>query len=89
LGNALADQGRYAEAVEHYRRALEINPDSAEAHYNLGNALALQGKYAEAIKHFRKALQIRPDDAKARQSLNAALDLQKQSVKGTGKPSSP
>jgi tetratricopeptide (TPR) repeat protein len=89
LGNALGDQGRYAEAAEHYRKAIEFKPDYAEAYYNLGNALALQGKYAEAIGHFQKALQLKPDDVNARNSLNAALALQSQSMKGTGKPSSP
>jgi Flp pilus assembly protein TadD len=89
VGNVLADQGHIAEAITNYQKALELNPDFAAAYYNLGNALALQGKYADAIGHFEKALQLRPDDTKARQSLDAALNLQNQSVKVTGKPSSP
>ena len=35
LGSALKDQGRLDEAVVCYRRALELKPDSAEAHSNL------------------------------------------------------
>jgi protein O-mannosyl-transferase len=85
LGNVLADQGRYAGAVEHYLQALAIKPNYAEAHYNLGNALALQGRYAEAIGHFQQALQIRPDDVNARNSLDAALMLQAQPAKGMEK----
>ena len=36
LGFALAAEGRIDEAIEHYRKALEIKPDYAEAHNNLG-----------------------------------------------------
>ncbi|MFQ5470297.1 MAG: VWA domain-containing protein [Gammaproteobacteria bacterium] len=34
-GNALAQTGRYAEAIASYSRALELNPDHADAKYNL------------------------------------------------------
>src|SRR5216110_914904 len=37
LGNVRADQSKLAEAIEHYRQALDINPEHASAHYNLGN----------------------------------------------------
>src|SRR2546422_3214114 len=40
LGNVRADQSKLAEAIEHYRQALDINPEHASAHYHLGNALA-------------------------------------------------
>src|SRR5881398_3891982 len=43
LGNVRADQSKLAEAIEHYRQALDINPEHASAHYNLGNVLAQQG----------------------------------------------
>ena len=41
LGIAHAEAGAYGEAVESYRRALELAPDDARAHYDL--ALALDG----------------------------------------------
>src|SRR5437667_11620927 len=49
LGRALADQGKLAEAIEHYGQALQIKSESAEAHTNWGLALGAQGKLAEAI----------------------------------------
>lgn len=33
-GNALARQGRYREAIDAYRKALELDPEHADAHYN-------------------------------------------------------
>ena len=47
LGNALKDQGKLAEAVASYQRALALKPDYAKAHSNLGIALTDQGKLAE------------------------------------------
>ena len=35
LGNALKDQGKIEEAAAHYRRAVELKPDSAMMHGNL------------------------------------------------------
>jgi Flp pilus assembly protein TadD len=49
------------EAIAHYQKALQINPDYAKAHNNLGNALLKKGRVAEAITHYQKALQIKPD----------------------------
>ena len=40
-----------------YQKALEINPNYAEAHYNLGNALIQKGQVDEAIAEFQKALE--------------------------------
>ena len=39
LGVALAMQGKLDEAVEHFRRAVELDPDSVEAQTNLATAL--------------------------------------------------
>jgi Flp pilus assembly protein TadD len=58
LGLVLVDCGQIDEAIAHYRRALEIRPDFAEAQYNLGIALAQHGQAAEAIAHFRTALDL-------------------------------
>src|SRR3989442_5195390 len=60
----------------HYRRALKIKPDFAEALNDLGNALARQGQLAGAIDHYRQALKIKPDFAKAASNLGLALAQQ-------------
>ncbi len=45
----------YTEAEVSYRRAIETNKDSYEAHYNLGDALFKQDKYADAQAEFETA----------------------------------
>ena len=44
------------EAMAAYRRALEIDPDLADAHVNLGRLLHERGETAEAERHYRLAL---------------------------------
>ena len=51
------------EAIACYRRALELQPQFVEAHFNLGNALIEQGQIAEAMACFRRAVQLNPDYA--------------------------
>src|SRR5881296_868090 len=73
LGRVRADQGKPAEAIEHYRQALNIKPDYGAAHYNWGVVLGQQGKPAEAIEHYRLALQMRPNSAEAHNNWGLAL----------------
>src|SRR5205809_206996 len=55
FGYELYRQGKLAEAIEHYRQALQIKPDYALAHANWGLALIHQGKLAEALEHLQQA----------------------------------
>lgn len=48
LGNLYSDQGKYAEAVPEYVRALELNSDLADAHYRLGQAYVRTGQKESA-----------------------------------------
>ncbi len=77
LGSALFEDGRTAEAINHYNEALKINPVYAEPHYNLGNVLAGQGKLDEAVSHYHEALRINPDHTEAHNNLGNALVKQK------------
>jgi tetratricopeptide (TPR) repeat protein len=73
LGIALLKTGNVDEAMVHYQKALEINPDFAEAHNNLGNFLFQKGSVDEAMVHYQKALEINPDYAEAHYNLGYAL----------------
>jgi tetratricopeptide (TPR) repeat protein len=68
-GAALEESGKLDEALRHYRDALRIEPDYAEAHYNLANGLMKAGatadSLAEAGTHLTAALQLNPDFAEA------------------------
>ena len=76
FGLALANLGRLDEAMSHYRKALELNPNDAEAHHNLGVVYAGQGRFDEAMHHCRKALDINPDYAYAHYDLGTMLARQ-------------
>ena len=58
--HALAGRGQIDEAIAHYRKALEIKPDYAEAHNNLGAGSGGRGQIDEAIAHYQQALEIKP-----------------------------
>jgi tetratricopeptide (TPR) repeat protein len=73
LGRALRDAGRYAEAIPHYRRAIEINPRHAEAHAGLGAALIGIGSNKAALAPLRKATTVNPQDPEAWCTLGVAL----------------
>jgi tetratricopeptide (TPR) repeat protein len=49
------------EAIGHFQAALRIQPDYADAHYNLGVALANSGRVPEAIQHLEAAERLKPD----------------------------
>ena len=65
LGAANLGLGRLAEAEVGFRKAAELNPNYADAHYNMGIALQAQGQLDEAIAAYNKALSIKPDYADA------------------------
>jgi Flp pilus assembly protein TadD len=62
-GNYLAGEAKYQAAVEAYRKALSINPNSHEAYSLLGAALAQLGDNREAEAALRKAVTLKPDYA--------------------------
>ena len=49
------------EAIESYKQAIRINPDDADAHYNLGHTYSDTGMYKEAIKAYKQVIRIDPD----------------------------
>ena len=66
----LISQGNASGAIDHFREALRVKPDSAQAHYNLGVALlsvdglSMDGLSVDdaegALGHFRRAAAIEP-----------------------------
>lgn len=61
------------EAVNAYRRCLELDAAHADAHLNLGRLLHEEGRLEEAERHYRTALVQRPRDATAAFNLGVAL----------------
>ena len=66
LGNRQYNDSNYVDAEVNYRRAVDKNDQSFEAHYNLGDALFRQEKYPEALEQYAKAEQILQNDDTSR-----------------------
>jgi tetratricopeptide (TPR) repeat protein len=76
LGRTLQDQGKLAEAIAEYQKAIQLKPEDALAHNRLGRALQDQGKLAEAIIEFKNAIQLKPDESVGYSNLGFALQVQ-------------
>ena len=69
LGAALADSGRWDEAIQTYRDAIRLDPTHANTHANLGMTLLRRGRHEEAKRSLRRALEIEPGHTSARRAL--------------------
>lgn len=70
LGDVLQRAGRLDEAVAAFESALELDPDSALAYYDLGVTYGNQGRYDEAVAAYEKALALEPEGLTAAKALN-------------------
>jgi predicted O-linked N-acetylglucosamine transferase (SPINDLY family) len=64
---------RHGDAVESYKKALQINPGSPEVHNNLGVTLHALGRFDEAIECYRTAQQINSRHVEAHNNLGITL----------------
>lgn len=66
LGNAYFDADMPAQAVDAYRRALDLAPGSADVWTDMGVMLREQGKFPEAMAAFDKARELDPGHRNSR-----------------------
>ncbi len=64
------------EAIDAYRRTLQLDADHADAHLNLGRLLHESADFEAAEKHYRAALTDADDEATARFNLGVVLEDQ-------------
>lgn len=60
-GVQLVDEGRHDDAIEEWKKAIELNPLNPNAHGNIGWLLQQHGKNDEAIPWIEKALELNPN----------------------------
>ncbi len=72
LGVKYGRSGLFRQASELFQKAVDLNPNYADAHYGLGLALFDQGRWEEAIRPLENALKINPKDKEARAKLDEA-----------------
>lgn len=76
LGNALARQRRFDEAIEHYDRLIELQPEWRPAVLEKrATALVNLGRGDEAIADFEAAVESAPNDPRLRLRFAEALDF--------------
>jgi tetratricopeptide (TPR) repeat protein len=73
LGYALLQTGETGEAIAHFQKAIEINPDSVYALNSLGLALFQNDHVDDAISDYEKALRIKPGYVEAWSNLGNAM----------------
>jgi len=76
FGDYLSDNGRTDEAIAHYRRAVELSPNTAAVRFNLGYALYRNSQLAEAQRQLETAIELNPEMTDARIGLGVVLYLQ-------------
>jgi tetratricopeptide (TPR) repeat protein len=82
LGNLYSEQGKYADSIPEYERALVLNSDLADAHYRLGQAYVHTGDKQRAPEQLQAYQKIREQHladiekqrAEVRQFVYAAKD---------------
>jgi len=75
-GAVLQELGQLDLSIDAYNKALAIEPNYADAYYNMGMALQRQGKLEKAIKAYNKTLAIKPDYADAYNNVGVILQDQ-------------
>jgi tetratricopeptide (TPR) repeat protein len=72
-GDDFAQQARYEEAKEMFRRAIRLNRNAWIPHNRLGLLLLRQGKFDDALKQFETVVRINPKSAEGYVNMGAAL----------------
>ena len=73
LGTVFKKAGRIRESLTAIRKSVQLDPQDAEAHYNLGNTLKELGRLDEAEASYIQAIKINPNFAKAHNNLGSTL----------------
>ena len=71
-GASLSDEGRFAEAVPHYRAALRLQPSNPKVLSNLGVASSMLGRHDDAVDLLRRALENDPQNPERHYNLGIA-----------------
>jgi len=75
-GVSLSREGRDDEALNHFSKSLQINPQYHYIYYCIGTVFLKQDKFTEAVEYFNKAIRLRPNYYKAYFDLGTAFSKQ-------------
>ena len=80
-GNKAYAAKRYDEALNLYKKAIEIDTDSEDAHYNSAIIYERKGMIEESIDSYRKLLTINPNHAQAHNNLGILYEKKDMPIK--------
>lgn len=69
IASQLKALGRFDEAQEHYKRAIELDPEYEVTYFNYANLLVEMKRIAEAKMMYEKALEVEPNLEAAKEEL--------------------
>jgi len=75
FGWDVAMHGLWAEAANHWQKAVELDPTYAAAWNNLGIAYEQQGQFTKARTAYEKALQLEPNNNFIRQNYDLFREI--------------
>src|SRR2546421_11900616 len=81
-GIELADRGWLDEAIKEFKKAIELDPESAHAHDNLATVYGEKKLYRQALREYLTALELEPDSATAHYNLACFLATHGQEMAG-------
>ncbi|MGH7484843.1 MAG: tetratricopeptide repeat protein, partial [bacterium] len=84
IGLILVELLKYSDAKNAFARAIQANPDFAEAHYNLSFTLSNLGDFAGALHETKRALSL--DPMYTPQKLELAIELPHEEIRLTVAP---
>jgi tetratricopeptide (TPR) repeat protein len=73
LANIDFDQKQYDDAINLYKKALEIRPDALNVRTDMGTAMFYLNRYDDAIATFKQSLVSNPNDAQTLFNLGVAM----------------
>ncbi|ETW99286.1 MAG: hypothetical protein ETSY1_15590 [Candidatus Entotheonella factor] len=65
--------GQYQDAIDAFKRVIQLNDQHAMAYTNMAYSFRKLGKYRRAVRLYKKALAIEPNLAEAHEYMGAAL----------------
>ncbi|MBI9077513.1 MAG: tetratricopeptide repeat protein [Desulfatibacillum sp.] len=73
-GAVLSLAGKSGKAMEHFKKAAELDPKAVEPRHNLGLELSAAGRHSEAVRYLQEAHNLAPHNARISFDLARALE---------------
>ncbi|AGY58907.1 tetratricopeptide repeat protein [Gloeobacter kilaueensis] len=80
LGCAYLEKRLYIDAIDDFKKAINLNPEFAEAYNNLGFCYFQQSQYDLAIRQYKEAVRFKANYASALNNLGHAYEMKGQAA---------